>query len=279
MSRPEFIAPPEVFYNNVEARKYTFNSRMLNIQTEMTERALELLNLPEDQVSLILDVGCGSGLSGETVADAGHIWVGFDISKDMLEVAQDRDTDGDLALADAGQGAFYRPGVFDGVISISAIQWLCNADKKHHRPERRMQRFFTTLYTSLKRGARAVLQFYPSDATQVERLTAAAMKAGFTGGVVVDYPNSSKRKKFYMCLFAGTADAQVPAGLRDDGTPQTVDAGDITFRRGAHRRIRSSDRPTKGSREWIMAKKELYRRRGVEVVNDSKYSGRRRRRL
>ncbi len=27
----------------------------------MTERALELLNLPEDSTCLILDIGCGSG--------------------------------------------------------------------------------------------------------------------------------------------------------------------------------------------------------------------------
>lgn len=38
--------------------------------------------------------------------------------------------------------------------SISALQWLCNADKKSHIPQRRLSRFFKTLYTSLVRGAR-----------------------------------------------------------------------------------------------------------------------------
>ena len=32
----------------------------------------------------------------------------------------------------------------------------------------------------------------PSSAWQVEMITTASMKAGFTGGLVVDYPNSSK---------------------------------------------------------------------------------------
>lgn len=32
----------------------------------------------------ILDVGCGSGLSGECLSDAGHFWIGFDISQAML---------------------------------------------------------------------------------------------------------------------------------------------------------------------------------------------------
>lgn len=29
-------------------------------------------------------------------------------------------------------------------------------------------------------------------------ITKAAMKAGFSGGLVVDYPNSSKAKKLYL---------------------------------------------------------------------------------
>ncbi len=50
----------------------------------MTERALELLNLPADRPSFLLDIGTGSGLSGEVLSDHGHTWVGVDISPSML---------------------------------------------------------------------------------------------------------------------------------------------------------------------------------------------------
>lgn len=74
--RPEETAPPEIFYNDIEARKYTDNSRIISIQTALTERALELLSLPNDGTpKLLLDLGCGSGLSGEALTDKGHIWV------------------------------------------------------------------------------------------------------------------------------------------------------------------------------------------------------------
>ena len=74
--RPEETAPPEIFYNDIEARKYTDNSRIIKIQTALTERALELLALPEDGTpKLLLDLGCGSGLSGEALSEEGHIWV------------------------------------------------------------------------------------------------------------------------------------------------------------------------------------------------------------
>lgn len=52
---------------------------------------------------------------------------GMDISPAMLGVALEREVEGDLCLQDLGQGLPIRPGTFDGAISISAVQWLCNA--------------------------------------------------------------------------------------------------------------------------------------------------------
>jgi 18S rRNA (guanine1575-N7)-methyltransferase len=137
MSRPEHTAPPEIFYNDTEARKYTGNSRVVAIQAEMTERALELLNL--DKAGMILDIGCGSGLSGQVLEEHGHMWCGLDVSESMLQVALERsEGGGDLILSDIGQGIGFRAGSFDGAISISVIQWLCNADKSDHVPRKRL---------------------------------------------------------------------------------------------------------------------------------------------
>ena len=45
-------------------------------QETLTERALELLALPQNGVpKLLLDLGCGSGLSGESLTKQGHTWV------------------------------------------------------------------------------------------------------------------------------------------------------------------------------------------------------------
>ena len=66
-SRPEHTAPPDLFYNETEARKYHSSSRIVGIQAELAERAIELLNLPEGQRSFILDIGCGTCLSGEAL--------------------------------------------------------------------------------------------------------------------------------------------------------------------------------------------------------------------
>jgi 18S rRNA (guanine1575-N7)-methyltransferase len=108
MSRPELVGPAELYYNDSRAAQYTSNTRVMNIQAAMTERAVELLNFAPGESKLVLDcecallrlasmlaarpsrhvtshclscvaVGCGSGLSGDVLSEAGHEWVGIDI--------------------------------------------------------------------------------------------------------------------------------------------------------------------------------------------------------
>lgn len=115
----------------------------------MSNRAYELMLLADEEPLLLLDIGCGSGLSGSVLEENGHHWMGIDISQAMLDVAKDREVEGDLMLGDMGEGMPFKAGSFDGAISISAIQWLCNADKSHHVPQKRLYQFFTTLYACL----------------------------------------------------------------------------------------------------------------------------------
>ncbi|XP_061197248.1 probable 18S rRNA (guanine-N(7))-methyltransferase [Saccostrea echinata] len=269
--RPERQAPPEIFYNEYEAKKYSSNTRMIEIQSQLSERALELLRLP-DEPCFILDVGCGSGLSGETVTEQGHYWVGIDISSHMLGVAVDREVEGDLIEGDMGYGIPFRPGTFDGVISISALQWLCNADKKYHHPPKRLLKFFTTLYAAVTRGGKAVFQLYPENSSQLELITQQAMKAGWTGGLVVDYPNSTKAKKMFLCLFAGGQPQQLPKGLGEGDTVSSH--ASFTDKRERMKNMRGKN--PKSNQDWILAKKERRRRQGKEVRGDSKYTGRKR---
>ena len=224
MSRPEHLAPPEVFYNEDEASKYTSNSRMISVQKAMSERCIEMLLFGRDEKALVLDIGCGSGLSGDALSSAGHAWVGLDVSPDMLDIAVGRgygvgsggDDEcgcGELVLGDMGQGFGFRAGMFDGAISVSALQWLCYNDRKNHKSAARLQQFFSCLYRSLRRGARAALQFFPENEAQLELITASALRCGFTGGLVVDFPNSKKAKKYYLCLIAGGSSSRGNSSL------------------------------------------------------------------
>ena len=276
MSRPEHVAPAEIYYGEENAARYARNTRNLEIQTRMTERALELLALPEsDEPALLLDIGCGSGLSSETISENGHAFIGLDLSRDMLAEAASREvTDGgDLIQADIGLRGLsnFRVGTFDGAISISVIQWLLSS-QGGVEPHKKLKTMFADLHRCLKRGARAVFQFYPETAEQIELITACAMKAGFGGGLVVDFPHSAKAKKHYLVVHAGFGGVK-PAEM----TVQQPSSGVKMEGRARADKGVSKKVITKKSKDWIVAKKERQRRQGHEVREDSKYTGRKRR--
>lgn len=96
---------------------------------------------------------------------------------------------------------------------------------------------------------------------------AEAKRAGFGGGIVVDYPESKKARKYYLCLVAGSTSSSTfstPAGLQEEVEKPT--------------KKRHFDKSKESKKEFILRKKELYRKRGKDgVPYDSKYSGRKRR--
>ncbi|EMG46348.1 hypothetical protein G210_3404, partial [Candida maltosa Xu316] len=266
MSRPEELAPPEVFYNDTESFKYTSSTRVQHIQAKMTLRALELLNLEQESPHFLLDIGCGSGLSGEILTEEGYNWIGMDIAPSMLATGLDRDVEGDLFLADVGNGIPFRAGTFDAAISISVIQWLCNADVAGVDPKKRLLHFFNTLYASLKRGGKFVAQFYPKNDAQTESIMGAAKLAGFGGGLVIDEPESKRHKKYYLVLVAGMAERQINLQGAEMDAPQTTK----TLSRKRKRALESK-------KEFINRKKDIMRKRGRKVAEDSKFTGRKRR--
>lgn len=307
-----------LFYNAKEARKYDSSSRMIGVQREITERAIELLRLSPEKPSLVLDVGCGSGLSGKVLEEQGHAWVGCDVSRDMLDVAKERmerrrematnsrdpamegsesssDEDdtasgslpmGDLMQHDMGTGLAFRPATFDACISISALQWLCYSNARNQVPRVRLMRFFSSLYSVLKRGGRAVLQFYPETAEQAVLISECAAKVGFAGGIVVDYPNSAKAKKHYLVLSFDksykTPPALVDGSLgyshaKNDGV--RVSGADQQQQQRERGKGKHPPRKKKGgikTKEWILHKKDTQRTKGKSVRPDSKYTARRR---
>lgn len=295
----------------------------------MATRALELLSLPSDDSvpRLILDLGCGSGISSQVISQAGHNWIGMDISEAMLRVAKedleaasesnemdqdesDQDESeedeeeeeereahlSDLLVHDMGNGVCFRPGTFDGCISISALQWLFHSNRSFENPKKRLTRLFVTLHSALTRSARAVFQFFPSNAEQIDLALACASKAGFSGGVVVDFPNSTKAKKYYLCLMTGGNGiaAPMPKGLTEHSAQEmdyeesdeeqgnnqahAMKSAQKTVKIGPRQRqkLAKIQKATK-DRNWVLRKKELYRKRGKDVKEDTKYTARKRR--
>jgi 18S rRNA (guanine1575-N7)-methyltransferase len=78
--------PNTCFDAFIKLTQFANSTRNQQIQADMTYRALELLNLPQDEPAFLLDIGCGSGLSGEILDEEGYVWAGVDIAPSMLGV-------------------------------------------------------------------------------------------------------------------------------------------------------------------------------------------------
>jgi 18S rRNA (guanine1575-N7)-methyltransferase len=92
---------------------------------------------------------------------------------------------------------------------------------------------------------------------------------------VVDYPNSKKARKVFLCLFVGDGgSAQVPKGLQGDdavaasasaaaeGEDAKVNAKFEGRRQRESRRERNGkQKATKGGKDWILRKKDVRIRR------------------
>lgn len=202
-----------------------------------------------------------------------HVWVGMDVSASMLDVALQRDVEGDLMLADIGQGVPFRAGAFDAAISISAIQWLCNAENSDTSPSGRLSRFFNGLYMSLKRGGMAVCQFYPKNDVQKQMITSAAVKAGFGAGLLEDDPNT-KNVKLYLVLTVGSSAVASKGG---DITGVVAGMDDVEVQDHRRKGKTGKGEIKKGSKAWIIHKKEQMELKGKIVKATSKYTGRKRR--
>jgi len=90
---------------------------------------------------------------------------------------------------------------------------------------------------------------------------------------VVDYPNSKKARKVFLCLFVGEGGgggAQVPRGLLEGdeavGAPESEDAR-AKFERRRQRESRrernGKQKAVKGGKDWILRKKDV---RGAHLI-------------
>lgn len=264
-SRPESLGA-KVYYTGEIAEEYNRSSSLNNIQSRLTERCLDILGQPEN--SVVLDIGCGSGISTEHILDNGNYAIGIDISTKMLELAKKRI--GNLSYStvpasrycdfyevDIGEGIPFKSATFDYAISVSVLQWLAvQKDSK-----KLLNSFFYTLYDVLKTKGMAVLQYYPDSEKQMDSIVKCASKYGFTGGTLVENQDSKKKRKTYLILEMPGAKGEsnhVPASKEKKGFKRITPNKELA------------------PRDWIIRKKNKRMERGHDVPRTSKFTGRKR---
>ena len=192
------------YYADGEASRYSYCQQTQDIQRDLAMACIRLMKPAlTSKRSLLLNIGCGSGLCGNVVSDAGIEWIGADVSRYMLQEALMNPltcstSQGRVIEVDCFITLPFRDETFDSIISVSAIQWVCVSKD----PTLRSHGFMREVYRCMKRGTFCVAQCYPSSVeNDVDLLTNAAWRAGFIGNMYTYFPHTSKAKKKFLCLY------------------------------------------------------------------------------
>lgn len=97
---------------------------------EAPEQVAERLRAALAPEAVILDAGCGTGLSGRALAAAGFTTIdGMDVSSRSLELARERDVYRDLAHVDMQKPPLpYADDVYDGLVCVGVMTYLPDSD-------------------------------------------------------------------------------------------------------------------------------------------------------
>ena len=195
-ARPEHSSSASAsHYDEAEALRYT--NANATTQDELAQCCLWHVQrgAATQAALLMLDLGCGSGLSSLRLERAGHRVIGVDVSSDMLHHSQQRERpDSLLVHANLAGGlpfAARAVGLFDGAISVSVLQWLTPASQL---------KLFSDLRVALRPLACAVLQFYPTTPSEAQAGVDAAVRAGLDAELAIDMPHASRARKLFLCV-------------------------------------------------------------------------------
>jgi predicted TPR repeat methyltransferase len=121
-------APDEVrgYYDEQAA---TYDTTLASWGYDAPWRVAELLlrTLPADRAAeTVLDAGCGTGLAGQALRDAGFAGrlLGVDLSPDSVALAAGRGIYDDVAVGDLQQAVEYDDDSVDGVVCVGVLTYV-----------------------------------------------------------------------------------------------------------------------------------------------------------
>jgi SAM-dependent methyltransferase len=194
---------PEEIYEDVRdyfkgetLRNYANSKNIMKIQQRITLRALELMDYPSKN-KLILDAGCGPGFVGMFLKEMGYKVVSLDLIPKFLlyyKLGEINPIAGDMIFPP------FKQHTFDGIISISALQWIYK-EKHNYQMEKNLTTLIKNFYTILNFGSKVIFQFYPKNDEIMEQIGFLIRRnTSFEGNFIIDSPDNPKKRKIFLIL-------------------------------------------------------------------------------
>lgn len=192
-------------YFGMDAKAYGTSKWMAKNQIQTTQKVLELLEseqiggqiINKSEKSIFLDIGCGTGFSSHTILNSNfeNRVIGIDLSLDMINQCE-KSFDLHLILADMRYSPF-RLETFNYIISISAFNFASAGAQSKNQLKILIQKALNALEKSLTYEGRAGIEFYPNKTEEIFFVNG-LKRLNFTGGLLIEQPNSKREKKFLI---------------------------------------------------------------------------------
>lgn len=188
--RPEeYLGNPFLYYTDDEVNKYSRSGGMKRAQEKIAYRVLELLDL--ELGSSLLDLGAGSGYTAGVYRSEGYNVTCLDLIPKMIEKAKEKEFEAHIGdMKEIGE--IFNGRKFDGVVSVSALQWIKNKQE--------IQKVAQGIYSVLDKNKPLVIQFYPKSEQELKEIAKVFTRNGFYGEIVTDWPDIPKNRTIYLVM-------------------------------------------------------------------------------
>ncbi len=186
--RPEDEKTVGYYYDDREAERYAKSNSMRKIQEQLTLRAIELAKFPLG--SKVIDAGCGAGFSAIILREIGYKVYAFDLLQQFVEKCKEKG----FAAKVGDLRKFPFKGKFDGIVSISALQWVSAKGMNE------VAKVAWEFWKHLKKNGKAVIQFYPKSETELNAVAREFKIVGFKTIVITDNPRNARKRKVFLML-------------------------------------------------------------------------------
>lgn len=182
-------------------RADAYSAHNAHTQRTLARHALQMLPTLPRTGELVLDLGCGSGLSSATFGTAapGAFTIGVDLSRAMLERARVDHPHLDFVQADISQPLPFREGAFEHALSVSTVQHLCVDAADGRAAEARLQTLFAETARRVRAGGSFACQCHPREPErEAALLSRACAREGVSLVPVIDQPYRSERGRWFF---------------------------------------------------------------------------------
>ena len=238
----------DVLLHYDEKRAGAYHAHNAGSQDVLTERTMELAmyarwrdndattSRQDDETSpmLLLDIGCGTGLSTTAAVQRGGgcgcFGIGVDTSEDMLVVAADearrRSNESmimsDYVCCDAGSPLPFRADCFDLVLSISALHYIA----RRRRTELLFRELLRCTHVSIREDRHndeVAMQFFPESAAEARDAAKDALAAGWKTAVAVcDSPHNNGAKRWFLLASSSSPSSSQPPKSEEEEEENTA---------------------------------------------------------